>query len=57
MAVAAVATILTILLTAINISLAVRAYWRERQTRRQPTPHPLEAAVRDVAAAFREWKA
>lgn len=30
---------------------------REKLWPKGPSPHPLEAAVRDVAAAFREWKA
>ena len=41
-------------LTTINIMLAIRNYLREREQRRHPTPHPLEAAVRDIAAAVRE---
>lgn len=41
-------------LTTINIMLAIRNYLREREQRRHPTPHPLDAAVRDIAAAVRE---
>jgi hypothetical protein len=45
---------LTALLTVINIVLAVRNLWKEWQSRRGSGPHPLEAALRDVASAIRE---
>lgn len=41
-------TLVGIVLALLNI--------REKLWPKPPKPHPLEAAVRDVAAAFREWK-
>ena len=46
---ALIGTILGSVLATLNI--------REKLWPKTPHPHPLEAAVRDVAAAFREWKA
>ena len=49
---AAVATVLAALLAGINIGLALRTVWKD--WRHPSRPHPLEPAVRDIAAAIRE---
>ena len=46
------AELTALVLTLINIALAIRTVWRE--WRRPVGAHPLEAAVRDIAAALRE---
>lgn len=67
---AAIAAILTALMTVINIGLAIRTIVRDRQNRNTPKPHPLEyvlllihqaqkdsiAAQREIAAAIYETR-
>jgi hypothetical protein len=48
--VAVIPGVLAACLTIINIAVAIRNYARERQ----PRPHALDAAIRDIAAAVRE---
>jgi len=50
---AAIAAVLALALTAINIALALRTAWKEWKQRKEK-PHPLDAALRDIAAAMRE---
>ncbi len=52
-----VGPLLTAFLTAINIGLALRTIWRDRQERRAPKAHPLDPALRDIAAAIRAGRA
>jgi hypothetical protein len=47
-----IAGVLAACVTALNLVLAIRNYLRDR---RPPAPHPLEPALRDIAAAVREW--
>jgi hypothetical protein len=44
---------LAAVLTLLNIGVALRTLWKEWQAR-QGKPHPLDAALRDVALAIRE---
>ena len=46
-------TLLDVLLAVVNISVAFQG-WREWHARRQPAPHPLEPALRDIAQAMRD---
>jgi hypothetical protein len=52
-----IAALLAASLSAINITLAVRSYLRDRRDRRDPTPHPLDARLADIAAAIRAGRA
>jgi hypothetical protein len=45
---------LNVILALVNIAVALYQGWREWRTRRQPEPHPLEPALRDLAQAVRE---
>jgi hypothetical protein len=49
-------SLLVPLATAVGLVLALLTI-REKLWPKAPAPHPLEAAVRDVAAAVRELKA
>jgi len=45
---------LAAILTLLNIGLALRNIWKEWKARQMPAPHPLTAALRDIATAIRE---
>ena len=48
-------TLLAVLLSGINIGLGLRTFWKDYRAKRQPpVPHPLEAALRDIAMAIRK---
>ena len=49
---ATIATILAALLSGINIGLFLHKTWKGWRT--PAPPHPLESALRDIAAAIRE---
>jgi hypothetical protein len=46
-----------VVLTAVNIAVAVFQFWREWHTHLQPAAHPLEPALRDIAHAIRSGRA
>jgi hypothetical protein len=48
---------LAAILTLINIGLALRTVWKEWRHRQTPPAHPLEAALREIAAAVHEQTA